>query len=60
MPRKQAKQLLKVASELVPSGIYAIERNGYMELMNSTLTHSEIKRKRKEYGRLGWKVYANE
>ena len=60
MPRHQAKQLLNIASELVPSGIYAIERNGYIELMNTELTHSEIKKKRKEYGRAGWKVYANE
>ena len=60
MPRKQAKQLLKVASDLVPLGIYAIEREGYMELMNEPMLHSEIKRKRKEYGRLGWNVYANE
>ena len=59
MPRHQAKQLLKIASELVPSGIYAIEHNGYMELMNTPMTRSEIKKKRKEYGRAGWRIYAN-
>ena len=60
MPRKQAHSLLKIASEQVPQGIYAVERNGYIELMNQPMTSKEIKIKRKEFGRQGWKVYANE
>jgi hypothetical protein len=31
-----------------------------MELMNTPMSRSEIKRKRKEYGRAGWRIYANE
>ena len=62
MPRHQANKLLKVASELVPSGIYAIEHigKGYMELMNEPMTRADIKKKRKEYGKQGMKIYANE
>ncbi len=61
MPRSEAKGLLKIASEQVPSGIYAIERigKGYIELMNEPMTKAQIKEKRKEYGKAGWKVYAN-
>ncbi len=61
MPRKQAVDLLKTASELVPCGIYAIEHigKGYIELMNAPMTPAEIKAKRKEYGKIGVKVYAN-
>lgn len=62
MPRKQANNLLNVASEQVPSGIYAIELigKGYIELLNMPLTPKQIKQKRKEYGKQGIKVYANE
>lgn len=61
MPRKQARNLLKVASDLVPCGIYALEHigKGYIELCNEPMTPAEIKAKRKEYGKAGIKVYAN-
>lgn len=61
MSRRQATNLLNVASEQVPSGIYAIEKigKGYMELTNIPLTPKEIKQKRKEYGKQGYKIYAN-
>ena len=61
MTRKQANNLLNVASEQVPSGIYAIEHigKGYIELMNMPMTPAEIKKARKEYGKAGVKIYAN-
>lgn len=61
MPRKQAVDLLKIASDAVPCGIYGIEHigKGYIELMNEPMTPSLIKLKRKEYGKQGIKVYAN-
>lgn len=62
MPKQQAKGVLQIASEQVPSGIYAVEKvgQGYIELVNMPMTKREIKKKRKEYGRQGFKVYANE
>lgn len=61
MPRKQAMGLLKIASDKVPCGIYAIEHigKGYIEMMNKPMTPREIKLKRREYGKIGVKVYAN-
>ena len=61
MPRKQARNLLNIASEQVPCGIYAIEMvdKGYIELLNLPMTSAEIEKKRKEYGKQGFKVYAN-
>ena len=61
MPRHEANELLKIASEQVPSGIYAIEMigKGYIELMNEPMTKAQVKAKRKEYGKQGVKVYAN-
>ena len=61
MPRQQANELLKIASEQVPGGIYAIEMigKGYIELMNEPMTKAQVKAKRREYGKQGVKVYAN-
>ena len=59
MPRKQAYNLLKTASALVPCGIYGIEKDGYMQLMNVPMTPAEVKQKRREYGRKGIKVHYN-
>lgn len=53
--------MLKVASEQVPSGVYAIEKigKGYMELTNIPMTAKEIKEAVKEYGKQGMKLYYN-
>lgn len=61
MTTKEAKGLLKIASEQVTCGIYAIEHigKGYIELMNLPMSPKQVKQKRKEYGKAGWKVYAN-
>ena len=62
MPRKQAISLLKIASEQVPHGIYGLEHigKGYMELTNIPMGKKLIRQKRKEYGKQGIKIYANE
>lgn len=62
MPRTQAMALVKTASEYVPCGIYAVEHigKGYIELLNEPMTPRAIKQKRKEYGKAGIKVYAND
>jgi len=61
MSRKQANKVLEVASEQVPSGVYAIEQigKGYMELTNIPMTPKEIKQAVKEYGKQGMKLYYN-
>lgn len=59
--RSEARKLLQVASDLVPNGIYAVEKKdkGYMELVNLPMSPEGIKKTVKEYGQQGWKVYAN-
>lgn len=53
--------MLKLASEQVPNGIYAIEKNGYAELRRdrteSKTKHKEIVR---QFKQSGFKVYSNE
>ena len=48
MSRKEFLGLLQVARENVPFGIYAIEKNGYAELMN---VHVMSRTKLKEHVR---------
>lgn len=61
MSRKQAMGLLKIAAENVPAGIYGLEHigKGYIELLNAPMNAKAVKQKRKEYGKIGVKVYAN-
>ena len=61
MTRKQAMGLLKIASEAVPSGIYALEfiGKGYIEMRNDPMTKKAVKLAIKDYGKKGVKVYAN-
>lgn len=62
MPKGKATSLLKIASEQVPQGIFAVELlgKGYIELMNMPMGKAEIKKARKEYGKRGMRIYANE
>ena len=59
MSRRQARNLLNIASEQVPQGIYAVEFSGYIEMLNMPMSSEDIKAKRKELGRQGIRVYAN-
>ena len=60
MNRDGFRALLTVASEQVPFGIYAVEKDGYAELMNR---HCDSRRQLKEARRglreQGFRVYAN-
>lgn len=58
--KKEYKGLLKVASEQVPFGIYAVERGDYAELCNIKCSSTtQLKEKKREYKAQGFKVYAN-
>ena len=61
MSKEQYKGMLKLASEQVPSGIYAIEKNGYAELRRDR-TESKTKHKElvRQFKQSGFKVYSNE
>ena len=60
MNRNEYQGLLKIASEQVPFGVYAVEKGDYAELRNDKL---QSVTKLKEYTRKlkaqGFKVFAN-
>ena len=61
MSRKEFLGLLQVARENVPFGIYAIEKNGYAELMNvHVMSRTKLKEHVREYRSQGYKVYTND
>jgi len=61
MNQKEYEGLLKVASEQVPFGIYAVEKKNYAELMNiKCKSMTELKRHKRELKQKGFKVLANE
>lgn len=60
MTKKDAENLLKIASEQVSFGIYAVEQDGKISLENihcKSLT--QLKEKRQEFRKAGFKVYLN-
>ena len=59
MSRPEALRLLKVASEQVPCGIYALVKGDYFELRNDRLSVTKTKEMRRAYRAQGMKVYAN-
>lgn len=60
MNRKQADGVLKVASEQIPFGIYALEKKGIIELRKDKCTSkTQLKRKVQILEKCGFKVYAN-
>ena len=60
MSRSAAEGVLKVASEQVPIGIYAVESKGRIELLNIPCSSKmELKNKKELYIKRGFKVYAN-
>lgn len=61
MSRKKYQGLLKVASEQVPFGIYAVEKNEYAELRNDCChSRSQLKELVRAFKGQGFKVYKNE
>lgn len=60
MSRREFEGLLKTASEQVPFGVYAIEKNGYAELMNVKVKSiTKLKEVSRTYKSQGYRVYAN-
>lgn len=60
MSKQKYKGLLKVASEQVPFGIYAVEKGDYAELCNIRCSSTtQLKAEKRAYKSQGFKVYAN-
>lgn len=61
MTPEQAKEILTLASEKVPFGIYAVRKGiDYYELKNDSFTsRTQLKQARNEYRKRGLKVLCN-
>ena len=61
MNRKQLRGVLKVASGLIPFGIYAVQKDDVCELRKDKFDNSEeLKKAVGVYKEKGFKVYYNE
>lgn len=60
MNRQEYQGLLKVASEQVKIGVYAVEKGDYAELKNERCTSvTKLKELKRAYKQQGFKVYVN-
>lgn len=60
MGRKEYSGVLKVASQQIPCGIYAVEKDGICELRKDTIdSKEELNKAVAEYAAKGFKVYYN-
>lgn len=60
MSREQFKGLLAVAGEQVPFGVYAVERDGYAELLRQNCASKrQLKQAKRDWNARGFRVYAN-
>lgn len=60
MGRKVYRGVLKVASEQIPCGIYAVEKDGICELRKDTFENKEkLNKAIAEYTEKGFKVHYN-
>lgn len=60
MNRKEYQGLLKIASEQVPFGIYAVEKDNYAELRCDTCKSvTQLKALARQYKSLGFRVLSN-
>lgn len=58
--RDGLRGILQVASEQIPCGIYAVEKDNYCELRKDTFdSKEELKKAVAEYSAKGFKVYYN-
>ena len=58
--QEEYQKLLQMAGELVPFGIYAIEKQGYAELRNDKCqSMTQLKKLTRQFTAQGFKVYAN-
>lgn len=60
MGRKEYQGLLKVASEQVPFGVYAVEKKNYAELRNDRCSSTtQLKALLRQFKAAGYKVHYN-
>lgn len=60
MSRRQFLGLLAAAGEQVPFGVYAVEKDGYAELMNQRcISKRQLKQARRDWRAKGYRVYVN-
>lgn len=60
MSRNEYQGLLKIASEQVKFGVYAVEKGDYAELVNEKCASvTKLKELKRLYGQKEFKVYAN-
>ena len=60
MRTDQAKALLNMSKEYCPFGIYAVEKDNQIEMMNLKPTsRTQLKKMVREYRLKGFKVYSN-
>lgn len=61
MTKEQADGVLKVASEQIPFGIYAVEKDGIVELRKDKCnSKTKLKRLGQQFKSKGFKVHFNE
>lgn len=60
MRQDQAKEMLNMSKEYCPFGIYAVEKDNQIEMMNLKATsRTHLKKMIREYRLKGFKVYSN-
>lgn len=60
MSRREMEGLLEIASEQVPRGVYALEKDNYAELRcDRCESQTQLKRLKRSFSQQGFKVYAN-
>lgn len=60
MGRKEYRDVLKVASQQIQCGIYAVEKDGFCELRKYTFdSKEELEKSVAEYAAKGFKVHWN-
>ena len=60
MSQKEAQGLLQIASDNIPFGIYAVEKDDKMEMLNLKMpSKTALKRQLRSFKAQGFKVYYN-
>lgn len=60
MPKQELQKLLKIASDQVPFGVFAIEKGDYAELRNDQCKSiTQLKSLIRQFRQQGYKVHAN-
>lgn len=60
MSKNKAMNLLRLASEQVPIGIYALEKDKVIEMRNDKCSSvTQVKKLKRQLKKAGFRVYAN-